>query len=192
MLCAFTFLFAAASAPAATAKKEKAVGTLETEGGTTIRVNGKTAGNGTELKCGDVIETANKSVKVAIASGLEYVIDAGTKVRLTCSSSGKVSLLVIYGGVHPVGTAEDSFEPLPWMAAFANANSSFPSTGGGSQSSSGKIPIVNASGAVIGYALTDSLGRVVAFTDASGKLLASFPPNGTPVSSVFGPGATLL
>ena len=39
-------------------------------------------------------------------------------------------------------------------------------------------------------ALTDSNGRVISFTDLSGRVLAFAAPNGTPVSSVFGPGAT--
>jgi hypothetical protein len=190
MLCAFTFLFVATTAPAVAAKKEKVVGKLETENGVSIRVNGKTTGNGGELKCGDVLETASESVKVAFASGLEYVIDAGTKVRLACTPNGKVTLVVIYGGVHPVGVEHDPLPDLPWLAAFGNANASFPSTGGGFPAATGKIPIY-VGGTVVGFALTNSFGQVVAYTDPSGKLLASFPPNGKPVSSVFGQGATI-
>ena len=196
ILCAFTFLFVATTAPAVAAKKERVVGTLETENGVTISVNGRTAANGAELRCGDVLETTGDSVKVALGSQGEYVVDAGTRVRLTCSSGGKVNLLVVYGGVHPVGSDHDNdFIGLPYIGAFGfgNLQSGFPSTGGGPQSSSsGRIPIVNSKGVVIGYALTDALGRVVGFTDPSGKLLASTPPNGTPVSKVFGPGAVLL
>lgn len=152
-LCAFTFLFSTASAPAdpkkekvvgalltagagavasalSAPKKEKVVGTVKTEGGSSIRINGKTAGSGASVSCGDVLETTD-SAKVALASGQEYVIDPGSKVKLTCSPDGKVALLVIYGGIHPVGGTADYLDPLPWLAAFANGNSSFPSIGGG-------------------------------------------------------------
>ena len=190
-LCAFTFLFAPASVSAAP-KKEKVVASLKTEAGITIKVNGKTSGNGAALRCGDVLETANESVNVVLGSGPEYVIDPGTKVRLTCSPSGRVGFLVSYGGIHPVDGVEP-YTPLPWIPAFANANSSFPSTGGGgAATNTGKIPVVNANGVVIGYALTNSSGQVVGYTDVTGRLLASFPPNSQPLSPIFPPGAVIL
>jgi hypothetical protein len=131
ILCAFAFLFATGTPAFAAKKKEKTVGTVKVEGGGSIKINGKTAGNGAELKCGDTIETGNEPVDVALEGGKEYTVDPGTKVRITCSPTGAVALLVIYGGVHPVGGDADYLQPLPWLAAFANGNSSFPSIGGG-------------------------------------------------------------
>lgn len=188
-LCAFTFLFATATAPAAPAKKERIVGTVKIEGGGSVRINGKTAPSGAQLKCGDLIETT-ESVIASLASGKEYVIEPGSRVRLVCSGNGPVRFLVIFGGIHPVGTGDDTIDPLPYLAAFGFGNYSFPSIGGGTSATTGKIPIFNASGVVIGYAVTDSNGKVIYYTDLSGKVLALSGPNGTPVSSVFGAGAT--
>ena len=130
MLCAFAFLFATGTPAFAAKKKEKTVGTVKIEGGGSIKINGKTAGNGAELKCGDTIETGDAPVQVSLEGGKEYTVDPGTKVKITCSPNGAVALLVIYGGVHPVGGDADYLDPLPWLAAFANGNSSFPSIGG--------------------------------------------------------------
>jgi hypothetical protein len=195
-ICAFTFLFAATTVPAVAARTQSVVGTLETENGATISVNGKTVGNGAQLKVGDVIVTTGESVKVAIGSGLEYVIEAGSQVRITRSHDGKVSFQIITGDVHTVGgnSGGDDYVGLPYIGAFGfgNLQSGFPSTGGGSSSTAGKVPVVNQKGVVIGYAVTDAFGRVVAFTDVNGNVLAYTPPNGTPTSKVFGKGATLL
>lgn len=188
ILCAFAMLFATPVAPAAPAKKERIVGTVKIEGGGTVRINGKTTQSGATLRCGDLIETT-ESVIVSLTSGKEYVIDPATRVRLTCTGNSPVRFLVIYGGIHPVGTGDDTIDPLPYLAAFGFGNFSFPSIGGGTSADTGKIPIFNASGAVIGFAVTDSNGRVIAFTNTTGGVLAVPGPNGTPVSSVFGPGA---
>ena len=188
-LCAFALLFAMPVAQAAP-KKEKAVGTVKIEDRGTVRINGRTEGTGATLRCGDLIETT-ESVIASLASGQEYVIDPGSKVRLVCSGNGPVKFLVSFGGVHPIGTGgDDTIDPLPYLAAFGFGNFSFPSIGGGNSATNGKIPIFNSKGVVIGYALTDSNGRVISFTDLSGRVLAFAAPNGTPVSSVFGPGAT--
>ena len=188
-LCAFAFLFATPGAQAAP-KKEKVVGSVKIEDSGTVRINGKTEGSGATLRCGDLIETTN-SVIASLASGQEYVIDAGSRVRLVCSGNGPVKFLVSFGGVHPVGTGvDDTIDPLPYLAAFGFGNFSFPSIGGGNSATNGKIPIFNASGVVIGYAVTNSNGRVIAFTNLTGGVLSIPGPNGTPVSSVFGPGAT--
>jgi hypothetical protein len=140
-LCALPFLFPANAAPISNndwqdnpsqKKKEKTVGTVKVEGGGSVKINGKTAGNGAKLKCGDTLETGNDPVDVALEGGKEYTVDPGTKVKITCSPlNGAVALLVIYGGIHPVGGDADYLQPLPWLAAFANGNSSFPSIGGG-------------------------------------------------------------
>ena len=81
-------------------------------------------------------------------------------------------------------------DPLPFLGAFGFGNFSFPSIGGGSAANN-RLPITNASGVVIGFAITDGSGRIVAFTDVQGNVLAVGAPNGTPVSSIFGPGAII-
>lgn len=140
-------------------KKEKTVGTVKIEGGGSVRINGKTAGNGASLSVGDLIETT-ESVTVTLASGVEYVIDPGSRVRLTRDHSGVVRLLVIYGGVHPVGAGDDTIDPLPFLAAFGFGNSSFPSIGGGNSSNSNVVSVVLPSGAI---AFFDSTGKFVRF-----------------------------
>lgn len=186
-LSALAFLLATPLAPAAPPKRERAVGTVKIENGGTIRINGQTAGNNAVLRCGDLIDTTE--AVIASLGGKEYVIHRGSKVRLVCVNNGPVRFLVIFGGVHPVGDEDDTVDPLPYLAAFGLGNFHFPSIGGGSSALNGKIPIYNANGVVIGYALTDSNGKVIAYTNVSGGVLAFPGPNGTPVSSVFGPGA---
>ncbi len=126
-LCAFAFLFTTATASAAPAKP---AGTVKAEGSVTVKINGKTAGNGAEVKIGDYLETGSESVNVLLVSGQEYVIDPGSKVRFVKSANGAVAILVLYGGIHLVGSESEYVDPLPWLAAFANGNSSFPSIGG--------------------------------------------------------------
>lgn len=127
-LCAFAFLFTTATAPAAPAKKP--AGTVKAEGSTIVKINGSTAGDGAELKIGDYLETGNESVNVLLVGGREYVIEPNSKVRFQTAPNGAVAILVLYGGVHPVGSDSDYVEWRPWSAAFANGNSSFPSIGG--------------------------------------------------------------
>jgi hypothetical protein len=140
-LCALPVLFPTESAAIqftdnlgndlqAAKKKEKTVGTVKIKGGGTIKINGKTAGDGAKLKCGDTIVTGNDPVDVALEGGKEFTVDPGSKVKVVCSPNGSVALLLIIGGIHPVGGDADFLQPLPWQAAFANGNSSFPSIGG--------------------------------------------------------------
>lgn len=159
LLCAFTFLFATASAPAAP-KKEKVVGTLKTEHGTTILVNGKTLGNDAELRCGDLLETGSESVKVTLVAGKEYVIDPKTRVRLTCVANGEVRFLVIFGGIHPVDGSDDSNEPFP-IAGSLSGNIAGTSNGGGGAGADGPTTTRVLPGGQIG--LFDSLNRFIRF-----------------------------
>lgn len=132
------------------------------------------------------------------------VIDPGTRVRLYLDGNSIVAAVLI-GGVHyfpglrpgpdedPAfvdGTAPE-VERLPFLAAFGFGNFSFPSIGGGGASNSNRIPVKNSAGVIVGYILTNSNGAVVGFTDALGNVLAVGNPGGTPVSGVFGPGATI-
>lgn len=189
IVCAFSFLFSPPTASAAK-KKEKVVGVSKVDGGGTFRINDKTVADGTPVRCGDVLET-KESVQITLDSGKVYVVEVTSRVRLVCQDNGAVLFLVIFGGVHTVGAdVADTVDPLPYLAAFGFGNFSFPSIGGGNSATNGKIPIFNSKGVVVGYALTDSNGRVISFTDLSGRVLAFAAPNGTPVSSVFGPGAT--
>lgn len=186
--CALTFLFAPATASAAK-KKEKVVGVSKVEGGGTFRINDKTVADGASVSCGDVIET-KESVQITLSSGKVYVVEASSRVRLVCQGNGPVAFLVIVGGVHTLGgEVADTIDPLPYLAAFGFGNFSFPSIGGGAASNTGKIPIFNASGVLVGYAVTNSNGKVIYFTNPTGGVLAVAGPNGTPVSSVFGQGA---
>ena len=158
-LCALPFLFATASAHAV---RERIVGTVNVEGEPTVLINKKPAQSGTDLRCGDIIETdANETVTVTLASGQRYVIDPGTKVRLTCDGSGPVRFLVIYGGIHPLDTSHgDHLDPLPYLAAFGFGNFSFPSIGGGSSSNGNVVSVVLPGGRI---AFFDSAGNFVRF-----------------------------
>ena len=113
-----------------TPRAAKSVGSVQLTGGATVKINNKTAGKGAEVKIGDVLETGDESVTVTLASGLQYVIEAGSKVRITRAPNGEVALLVIYGGVHPVDGPAEFVANLPWLPAFGNGNASFPSIGG--------------------------------------------------------------
>lgn len=188
-LCSLAFLFSAPVASAAK-KPERVVGSVKIDGNSTALINGKTAGSGAVLRCGDLIETSVR-VQADFTDGPSYIIDPGTRVRLTCNGPGsRVQFLVSYGGIHPLDSVDDDFEQIPYNPALGVGNGTFPSIGGGPSSTTGKIPIFNSQGVVIGYALTDANGRVVAFTNTTGGVLAVPGPNGTPVSSVFGAGAT--
>ena len=190
--CAVAFLFIPAVGSAKPPKKERAVGTIEIEHGTTVLVNKKPLSTGAELRCGDLIETdATEDIILTLSNGEKYVIDPASRVRLTCFGGGPVQFLVVFGGVHRLGDG-NSLDPLPFFSAFGSGNSAFPSYGGGGSASNNRIPVKNASGQVIGYVVTNSQGNVIGFTDANGRIitLASGSPNGTPISSVFGPGAT--
>ena len=164
LLCAFTFLFATASAPAAP-KKEKVVGTLKTEHGTTILVNGKTLGNDAELRCGDLVETGSESVKVTLVAGKEYVIDPRTRVRLTCTANGPVKFLVLFGGIHPVDGSDDSNEPFPIggfpIGGSLSGNIAGTSNGGGGAGAAGPTTTKFIPGR--GVALLDSFGTIIRF-----------------------------
>ena len=159
MLCAFTFLFSAGSASAAP-KKEKVVGTLKTEHGTTVRVNGKTLGNGAEVHCGDILETGSESVDVLLLTGKEYVIDPGTRVRLACTNNGPVRFLVIFGGIHPLDGPEEPYEPIPYLPGFFG-NFSGTSNGGGGAGAQGPTTTRFIPGH--GVALFDSFGTFIRF-----------------------------
>jgi hypothetical protein len=185
-LCSIAFFFAS-STPASAAKPQKVVGTVKAEPGVTVTINGSTAEDGAALRCGDVIVTT-QGVTGVFNVGPAYIIDPSTKVRIVCNGNGPVSLLVVYGGVRPVDGGDDVFEQIPYNAALGVGNNTFPSIGGGGDSSFGKIPILK-NGVVVGYALTDANGKVVAFTNVVGGVLSVPGPNGTPVSRVFGAGA---
>ena len=186
--CALSFLFSPATASAAK-KKEKIVGVSKVDGGGTFRINGKTVADGAPVTCGDVVET-KESVQITLNTGKVYVVEVNSRVRLVCLGDGPVAFLVIVGGVHTLGAeVADTLDPLPYLAAFGFGNFSFPSIGGGSSSNTGKIPIFNAKGVLVGFAVTDSNGKVIYFTNTTGGVLAVAGPNGTPVSSVFGQGA---
>lgn len=132
------------------------------------------------------------------------VIDPNTRVRIYLQGNS-VLAAVLTGGVHyypgsrpgsdetPAvvdGSASDA-DPLPFLAAFGYGNFSFPSIGGGGATNSNRIPVRNSAGVVVGFILTDGNGRVIGFTDSLGNVLAVGNPGGTPVSGVFGPGATI-
>lgn len=191
-LCAVAFLFIPAVSSAKPPKKERTVGTIVVEHGTTVLVNKKPLSTGAELRCGDLIETdATEDIILTLSNGEKYVIDPASRVRLMCVGGGPVQFLIVFGGVHRLND-DNSLDPLPFFSAFGSGNAGFPSYGGGGSASNNRIPVKNASGQVIGYAVTNSQGNVIGFTDANGRIitLASGSPNGTPISSVFGPGAT--
>ena len=118
-------LFGTASAPAATGGE--IVGTLKIEGKKTVqREHGseaKQVGNLSEVMCGDVIETGIDSVIVSLTAGQDYLIHAHTRVKFTCNKKDhKVALLVISGGVNPVGSEAGYVEHAAYLAAFGDAN----------------------------------------------------------------------
>lgn len=131
------------------------------------------------------------------------VLDPATRVRLYLEGNSILAAVLI-GGVHyfpgllpepgenPAivdGSSADG-ESLPFNAAVGNGNFSFPSIGGGGANNN-RIAVRNASGAIVGFVVTDGNGNVVGFTDPLGNVLAVGNPGGTPVSGVFGPGATI-
>ena len=139
------------------------------------------------------------------ARGGVIVIDPLTRVRLYLVDNSVVAAVLI-GGVHYypelrpgndenpaiVDGSGSGVDSLPFLAAFGNGNFSFPSIGGGGgATNNNRTPVRNASGAIVGYVLTDGNGNVLGFTDALGNVLAVGNPGGTPVSGVFGPGATI-
>lgn len=190
--CAAAFLLIPAVASAKPAKKEKVVGNMKIERGTTVLVNKIPVSTGADVRCGDLIETnPTEDVILTLPSGEQYMIDPATRVRLVCSGNGPVQFLVIFGGVHRLGEIS-GLDPLPFFSAFGSGNTAFPAFGGGGSTSNSRIPIKNAAGQIIGYAVTDSQGNIVAFTNANGQILslASGNPNGNSLSGVFGPGAT--
>jgi hypothetical protein len=132
------------------------------------------------------------------------VIDPGSRVRLYLEGNSILAAVLI-GGVHyypglrpgsdenPAivdGSSSDA-DPLPFLAAFGFGNFSFPSIGGGGAANNNRIPVRNAAGVIVGFVLTDGNGNVLGFTDPLGNVLAVGNPGGTPVSGVFGPGATI-
>ncbi len=188
IVCAFSFIFAPATASAAK-KKEGIVGIIKVDGDGTFRINDKTVTSGSAVRCGDLAETKERA-ELTLNSGKVYVIEVNSRVRFVCQGDGAVAFLVVFGGVHAVGSeVSDTIDPLPYLAAFGFGNFSFPSIGGGTQTDSGKTPIFNAKGELVGYAVTNSNGKVIYFTNTTGGVLAVPGPNGTPVSSVFGQGA---
>ena len=138
-------------------KKEKTVGTVKIEGGGSVKINGKTAGNGAAIAIGDTIVTGSgASVKLTLSSGKEYIIDAGSRIKLLDDGKGGVRLLVVYGGSHPAEGSNESIDPLPYIGAFGFGN--FPSTGGGNSSNGNVMSVVLPSGAI---AFFDSAGNFV-------------------------------
>lgn len=138
------------------------------------------------------------------ARGGVIVIDPSTRVRLYLLDNS-VLAAVLTGGIHYypelrpgndenpaiVDGSGSGLDSLPFLAAFGNGNFSFPSIGGGGATNNNRIPVRNASGAIVGYVLTNGNGAVIGFTDPLGIVLAVGNPGGTPVSGVFGPGATI-
>lgn len=138
------------------------------------------------------------------ARGGVIVIDPSTRVRLYLLDNS-VLAAVLTGGIHYypelrpgndenpaiVDGSGSGVDSLPFLAAFGYGNFSFPSIGGGGATNNNRIPVRNASGVIVGYVLTNGNGAVVGFTDALGNVLAVGNPAGTPVSGVFGPGATI-
>jgi hypothetical protein len=132
------------------------------------------------------------------------VIDPATRVRLYLEGNSIIAAVLI-GGVHYYpglrpGPDEDpalvdgsgsGADPLPFLAAFGFGNFSFPSIGGGGATNNNRIPVRNSAGVIVGYVLTNSSGVVIGFTDPLGNVLGVGNPGGTPVSGVFGPGATI-
>ena len=166
-----------------------------------------TSQTGAQIENGARIQTGPKSVRVSLSRGGYVLIQPNSKVRVYDFPDHPVRVDIVTGGaeVHNVprvaenngygpGTDPEQGEgpdQLPFNAAAGSGNFPFPSIGGGSSANS-RLPIVNSSGTVIGYAITDSRGMVVGFTDASGRVLGSGAPNGTPISSIFGVGASFL
>ena len=201
VLCALALIF---STTDASAQDSPVIGTLTFARGCTVLVNGQKQASGYQVHAGDVVKTSARcKAQVRLTDGGSLVINAGTRVRIYLEGGSLVAAVLI-GGVNylpsttpgpndvPVivensGTGAD---PLPFLGAFGFGNFSFPSIGGGSAANN-RLPITNASGVVIGFAITDGSGRIVAFTDVQGNVLAVGAPNGTPVSSIFGPGAII-
>lgn len=132
------------------------------------------------------------------------VIDPNTRVRVYLDGNSVLAAVLI-GGVHyfpglrpgpdenPAivdGSSGDA-DPLPFLAAFGFGNFSFPSIGGGGTANTTRVAVKNSQGVIVGYIVKDSNGTVIAFTDALGNVLAVANPAGTPVSGVFGKGATI-
>ena len=202
VLCALALIF---STTDASAQDSPVIGTLTFARGCTVLVNGQKQASGYQVHAGDVIKTSARcKAQVRLTDGGSLVINAGTRVRIYLEGGSLVSAVLI-GGVNylpsttpgpndvPVIVQQgdsDSIESLPYLGAFGFGNFSFPSIGGGSAANN-RLPITNASGVVIGFAITDGSGRIVAFTDVQGNVLAVGAPNGTPVSSIFGPGAII-
>lgn len=201
VLCALALIF---STTDASAQDSPVIGTLTFARGCTVLVNGQKQASGYQVHAGDVVKTSARcKAQVRLTDGGSLVINAGTRVRIYLEGGSLVAAVLI-GGVNYVpsttpgpndvpvivensGTGAD---PLPFLGAFGFGNFSFPSIGGGSAANN-RLPITNASGVVIGFAITDGSGRIVAFTDVQGNVLAVGAPNGTPVSSIFGPGAII-
>ncbi len=193
-VCAAALLFTpAAEAARPKPKREKVVGTVKIEKGTTVLVNKVPQSDGSEIKCGDLIDTdATESVVVTLSNGEKYIIDPASRIRLTCNGNGPVQFLVVFGGVHRESDTS-GLDPLPFFSAFGSGNQAFPAFGGGGSNGTGRVAVKNAAGQVVGFVITDSRGNVVAFTDPTGRIvtLASNAPNGSSISGFFGPGATL-
>ena len=201
VLCALSFLCCTATV----AQAAPVIGTASSKG--SFKVEGVTSQTGAQIENGARIQTGPKSVRVSLSRGGYVLIQPNSKVRVYDFPDHPVRVDIVTGGaeVHNVprvaenngygpGTDPDQGEgpdQLPFNAAAGSGNFPFPSIGGGSSANS-RLPIVNSSGTVIGYAITDSRGMVVGFTDASGRVLGSGAPNGTPISSIFGVGASFL
>lgn len=193
MLCALALIFSAANASAV-------FGTLRLPKDKTASVNGISKGNDAEIQEGDVIRTGKTQARIRLADGGLVIIyenseariyEDGTTVIISCTEGHFAYYPARKSGELPaeVNGDDNSRTPLGNNAAVGSGNFAFPSIGGGSAANA-KLPIKNANGVVIGYAITDSSGRVVGFTDANGRTLGSTLPNGTPITSIFGVGAT--
>lgn len=202
VLCALALIF---STTAASAQDTPVIGTLTFARGCTVTVNGQKQASGYQVHAGDVIKTSARCrAQIKLSDGGTVAINAGTRVRFYLEGNSLVASVLV-GGVNYlpsttpgpndvpviVENSDSGTEALPFLAAFGFGNFSFPSIGGGGSSANSKIPITNASGVVVGYAVTNGSGKIIAYTDLQGNVLAVGAPNGTPVSSVFGPGTTI-
>ena len=193
MLCALALIFSAATASAV-------FGTLQMPKNKTAQVNHSPQGNGAEIKSGDVIRTGKTKATIFLADGGLVIIFPNSEARIY--EDGATVVISASEGTYTyrpahrpnedpavVGGDDNSLTPLGNNAAVGSGNFQFPSIGGGSAANA-RLPITNAQGKVIGYAITDGSGRIVGFTNALGQTLAVTNPNGTPVSFIFGLGAT--
>ena len=191
MLCALALIFSAATASAV-------FGTLKLPKNKTASVNGVGKADQSEIKEGDVIRTGSTAVKILLEDGGVVIIYGNSEARIY--KDGDTVVIACTEGhfkyypAHkssevPAEVDDNSRTPLGNNAAVGSGNFAFPSIGGGSAANT-RLPITNAQGKVLGYAITDGSGTIVGFQNALGQTLAVTNPNGTPVSFIFGLGAT--